>query len=341
MASTDILISTDAVEPALRNEYWREVTRPFCETAPMADEKGATLEGTMRIRTVAGLTLGSTAFNAQRYKRDRWTIARSPIDHYLVHVLVAGSIRGDFAGRDAVAAPGGICIIDLSRPYACEVDAGVRLATTVPRASIDKLLGARDLHGFALDPLLPITRLLVDYLQGLHAVSADLSASEDVAVQDALMTLLSAGLAGAGPAQDEPQSVLGRALRARTLAFIDRHLADPTLGPELLMQRFSVSRAHLYRAFADLGGIAHVIKSKRLDAAYAALVDPRNAAQPPVRIAADLGFSDTGKFRKAFIARFGMTPDEARDLESWPASITGGAPQLSHHFAAYDSGQKR
>ena len=86
MASTDILISTDAVEPALRNDYWREVTRPFCDTTPVADDKTATLEGTMRIRTVAGLTLGSTAFNAQRYKRDRWTIARSPIDLSLIHI---------------------------------------------------------------------------------------------------------------------------------------------------------------------------------------------------------------------------------------------------------------
>lgn len=341
MACTDILISTDAVEPSLRNDYWREVTRPFCETTLTAGDAAATLEGTMRIRTVAGLTLGATSFNAQRYTRDKWTIARSPLDHYLVHVLVAGSIRGDFAGRNAMAAQGGICIIDLSRPYACEVNAGVRLATTVPRAGIDKLLGSRDLHGFVLDPRLPITRLLVDYLQGLHAVSADLSASEDVAVQDALLTLLSAGLAGATPAQDEPQSVLGRALRARTLAFIETHLADPRLGPDLLMQRFSVSRAHLYRAFADLGGIANVIKRRRLDAAFTSLADPRSVTRPTARIAADSGFADTGKFRKAFAARFGMTPEEARERGIHSAAAPDDSPPLSNHFAAYGAPQKR
>lgn len=341
MACTDILISTDAVEPSLRNDYWREVTRPFCETTLAGGHGAATLEGTMRIRTVAGLTLGSTSFNAQRYTRDKRTIARSPLDHYLVHVLVAGSIRGDFAGRSARAAQGGICIIDLSRPYACEVDSGVRLATTVPRAGIDKLLGSRDLHGFVLEPRLPITRLLVNYLQGLHAVSAELSASEDVAVQDALLTLLSAGLADTAPVQDEPKSVLGRALRARTLTFIETHLADSRLGPELLMQRFSVSRAHLYRAFADLGGIANVIKSRRLDAAFASLVDPRNVTRPAARIAVDSGFTDTGKFRKAFVARFGMTPEDAREPGRHATATPDGAPPLSNHFAAYGASQKR
>lgn len=341
MAATDILISTDAVEPALRNDYWREVTRPFCETSLATDGAATTLEGTMRIRTVAGLTLGSTSFNAQRYTRDKWTIARSPLDHYLVHVLVAGSIRGDFAGRSAKATQGGICIIDLSRPYTCEVDAGVRLATTVPRAGIDKLLGARDLHGFVLDPRLPITRLLVNYLQGLHAVSAELSNTEDVAVQDALLTLLSAGMADTAPVQDEPRSVLGRALRARTLAFIETHLADPRLGPELLMQRFSVSRAHLYRAFADLGGIANVIKSRRLDAAFTSLADPRNVTRPSARIAIESGFPDTGKFRRAFVARFGMMPEEARVQGSLAAAAPDGSPPLSNHFAAYGAPQKR
>ncbi len=340
MAATDILISTDTIEPALRNDYWREVTRPFCDTTPMAGG-AATLEGTMRIRTVAGLTLGSTSFNAQRYTRDKWTIARSSLDHYLVHVLVAGSIRGDFAGRGAKAAQGGICIIDLSRPYTCEVDAGVRLATTVPRAGIDKLLGARDMHGFVLDSRLPITRLLVNYLQGLHAVSAELSTSEDVAVQEALLSLLSAGLAGTAPARDEPKSVLGRALRARTLAFIETHLADPRLGPDLLMQRFCVSRAHLYRAFAELGGIVQVIKTRRLDAVFTALADPRKATRPVARIAADCGFPDTGKFRKAFVARFGMTPQDARERGSHAAAAPDDAAPLSRHFAAYGTRQKR
>ncbi|VVD81106.1 Transcriptional activator FeaR [Pandoraea iniqua] len=335
MASVDIRISTDLIEPSLRDDYWREVTRPFVETLRSTTANAPPLEGTMLIRTVGSMTLGSTKFNAQRYVRDKRTIAQGGLDDYLIHVLAAGSIHGDFAGKDVVAAPGGICVIDLARTYTCEVDAGVRMATTVPRASIEKLLGARDLHGFVLKAGQPLTRLLVDYIQGLHAISASLSASEDIAVQDALMTLLAAGLASAPPAHAEPKSVLGRALRERLLAFIESHLTHPDLGPELLIQRFRISRAHLYRAFADDGGIVGVIRNKRLSAAYRALLDPSRAARPTAGIATDFGFSDGGKFRKAFVASFGVTPDDVREQGQYMTLPAAGAGHLSTHFAAF------
>lgn len=335
MICSETFISTDAIEHSLRDEYWRDVTRPFCETTLVSTHGAATLEGTMRLRHVGGLTLGSTTFNAQRYKRDKATIARSGLDHYLIHVVVAGSIRGNFDGRDVVAAPGGICIIDLARPYECKVDAGERLATTVPRAGIDKLLGRRDVHGLVLRAGHPMTRLLIDYLCGFHAVSGQLSASEDVAVQDALITLLSAGLSNTAPIQDEPASVLGQALRVRALAYIDRHLADPALGPDLLTQRFRVSRAHLYRVFADLGGVAQVIKSRRLDAAYASLLDPRRSMRPVSQVAADCGFRDVGRFRKAFMSRFGVASDEASKWGRSASLPTDGHNFLSRHFAVH------
>lgn len=335
MAHTDIRISTDLIEPSRRDDYWREVTRPFCETLRASHADAPPLEGTMLIRHMAGLTLGSTKFNAQRYVRDKRTIAQGGLDHYLVHVLAAGSIHGNFAGRDVVAAPGGICIIDLARTYECEVDAGMRLATTVPRAGIEKLLGGRDLHGVVLKAGQPITRLLVEYLKGLHAVSADLSASEGIAVQDALTSLLTAGLANAPLAQAEPKSVLGRALRERLLVFIEKHLSHPELGPELLTQHFRISRAHLYRAFAEDGGIVNVIRSRRLNASYRALIDPSRATWTTAKIANEFGFSDVGKFRKAFAASFGVTPDDARAQGHFVASPADGAGQLSTHFAAF------
>lgn len=335
MNCPETFISTDAIEPALRDEYWREVTRPFCETSRVSAADTATLEGSMRLRHLGGLTLGSTTFNAQRYKRDKPTIARSGLDHYLVHVLTAGSIHGDFDGRNLVAAPGGICIIDLARPYECKVDAGERLAMTIPRAGIDKLLGQRDVHGFVLPAGQPMTRMLVDYLCGFHAVAGQLSASEDIAAQDALVTLLSAGLSNAAPIQDEPKSLLGQALRARVLAYIDNHLSDPALGPDLLTQRFRVSRAHLYRIFSDLGGVTHTIKTRRLDAAYARLVDARNSMRPVNQAAADAGFRDMRRFRKAFLLRFGVTPEDAREWGSAVLPPVGGNDVLSRHFAAH------
>lgn len=338
MSCSETFFSTDTIAHSLRDEFWREITQPFCDTTLVARTGAATLEGSMRIRHLGGLTLGATAFNAQRYRRDKTRIARTGLDHYLVHVMAAGAIYGDFAGKSVRATEGSIFIIDLARPYDSQVDAGRRLATTVPRAGLERLLGARDLHGFSLPAGNAMTRLLVDYLCGFHTVVGQLSASEGVAAQDALITLLAAGLSNTPPAPDAPTSILGQALRARVLAFIDRHLMEADLGPDLLMQRFHVSRAHLYRAFVDQGGVVNVIRRKRLDAVYARLLDPRSTRRPMSRIANDFGFSDMGRFRKAFVARFGLQPDEARESGHHPSAASDDSNFLSRHFALHQKG---
>lgn len=337
MAYADIFISTDSIEHSGRDDFWREITRPVCETTRVKSAGNAPLAGTMRVRAVGGLTLGSTTFNAQHYVRDKRVIAQGGLDHYLLQVLTAGTIRGDFAGRDVAADPGDICIIDLARTYESEVDAGARLTTAVPRADLEKVLGRRELHGLVLKAGQPLTRLLIDYLQGLHAVSAQLSPSEAIAAHDALVTLLAASLSGAPAARPEARSELNLALRERMHAFIESHLTHPDLGPELLMQRFRISRAHLYRAFAEDGGIVGAIRDQRLHAAYRALIDPRKAARSAAGIAGDFGFSNLAKFQKAFVARFGITPDEARQQGRSVASATDDDAVLSNHFAAYDT----
>lgn len=334
MAYADIFISTDSIEQTGRDDFWREVTRPVCETTRVKSAGNTPLEGTMLVRPIGGLTLGSTTFNAQHYVRDKRIIAQGGLDHYLLQVLVAGSIKGNFAGRDVAAAPGDICVIDLARTYESEVDAGARLTTAVPRKDLEKMLGRRDLHGLVLKAGQPLTRLLIDYLHGLHSVSAELSASEAIAAHDALITLLAAGLTGAPVVQPEAKSELNLALRERMLAFIENHLTHPDLGPELLMQRFRISRAHLYRAFAGNGGIVGVIRDKRLHAAFRALIDPRKALRSAAGIAGDFGFSNAAKFQKAFLTRFGITPDEARQQGRSVASATDDA-DLSNHFATY------
>jgi AraC-like DNA-binding protein len=337
MAYSNIFINTDAIDQSQRDDFWREVTRPVCDTTRVTSAGDTSLEGTMLVRPVGGLTLGSTTFNAQHYVRDKRIIAQGGLDHYLLQVLVAGSIKGDFAGRDVAAAPGDICVIDLARTYKSEVDSGARLTIAIPRKDLEKVLGNRDLHGLVLKAGQPLTRLLVDYLQGLHKVSGELSPSEGIAAHDALVTLLAAGFTGAPTLQAGPKSELNLALRERILTFIENHLTSLDMGPELLMQRFRISRAHLYRAFAEDGGIVSVIRDKRLHAAFRALIDPRKATRSAAAIAGDFGFSNPTKFHKTFVTRFGITPDEAREQGRSVASATEESDGLSHHFAAYDT----
>src|SRR5690606_35249941 len=83
---------------------------------------------------------------------------------------------------------------------------------------------------------------------------------------------------------------------------------------------FRVSRSHLYRAFVMDGGVATVIRDKRLDCAYRILISQSGKPVSFKEIAYRCGFHNGTQFTKAFKVRFGMSPKDARIM---------GAPLLS------------
>ena len=75
-------------------------------------------------------------------------------------------------------------------------------------------------------------------------------------------------LLGRGAAHLEQGSSHTVLLRRRMLDFVELHLTSPEIGPIVLMKQFNISRAHLYRMFASEGGVARIIRERRLDRSY-------------------------------------------------------------------------
>ncbi|PRA80576.1 AraC family transcriptional regulator [Ochrobactrum sp. MYb29] len=308
----DILISTDMVEKSLRSDFWREASRPFYETTPLIGSNGGALEGTIKSREVAGLTFASVSFNDQRYKRDRRIIAWSGLDQILVAVVTGGKIAGDFASTHITAQTGDICILDLTQTLQCEVSAGGTLSALIPRGMLAKATGYSNLHGLVLKAQLPMVKLLTAYLEGLSSLKEHLSNDEIGAIQDSLVTILAAALRGQRTERDDGLPPLSIALRQRVLDFVDQNIDNPDLTLSLILQRFSVSRTHLYRAFVEDGGIANQILGRRLDAAFFELTRTDSQPRSIAKIAFAYGFSSTSYFARCFRTRFGLMPKEAR-----------------------------
>ncbi|MBO9695206.1 MAG: helix-turn-helix domain-containing protein [Sphingopyxis sp.] len=308
----EILVSTDLVEDRLRSDFWREATRPFYETTPLAGSASPQLEGTIRSRQAAGLWFGSITFNAQRYNRDRRIIAWSDLDQYLVAVVAGGGLSGDFAGASVTARSGDICVLDLTQTVQSDVTAGGMFSTLIPRPVLARATGYANLHGLVLKAHLPMTKLLTAYLGGLSDFGNQTSDDEAAAVEEALVTILTAALRGEQPDGTGDLRPLSMALRQRALDFIDSNIHNPDLSPDYILRRFHVSRAHLYRAFAEDGGISSVIRDRRLDAAFLELTRTDVAARSVTEIAFALGFTNASHFLRRFRERFGLTPSEAR-----------------------------
>lgn len=330
----EVFISTELVEEDQRTDLWREISRPMFEALPHPDDIDLFLSGSVRAVPVGSLMTARSIFNRQRYNKDRRFILSSGLDSYLVQLVTSGELAGDFNGVRASAGPGDILILDLSQPLKNQVTEGSRINIVIPRQPLEKAVNGRNLHGTVLKRHWPVTQLVMTYLTGLHSVGTQLSTFEADAAHEAAVTLMAAALKNDELEAAGSHSVLKIALQQRIVTFIDQNINLPDLSPETIMRRFHVSRSHLYRTFADHGGIAKVLRDKRLDAAFVELTRRDSAALSITEISYRFGFSSSNQFLRGFRARFGITPSQARqERQALHLEKAEGSAHLLNYFA--------
>ncbi|MDH7794954.1 MULTISPECIES: helix-turn-helix domain-containing protein [unclassified Beijerinckia] len=309
MATDEVILSTNMVEPGLRTELCREMSRPFFEATPLAG-RPAPLELSIRSQMIDRVMVADSLHGQQQYYRDRRRILKSGLDQYFLRLFRTGTHEGACEDRMMSAGPGDIILFDLARPFEGRVDQGSMLSLLLPRAPIDRATRGRDLHGLILKAGAPMTQFLTDFMVSFSALAAETADTSSQAIEEAATTLIGTCFVQEAPKAHDP--ALAHVLRHRLLRFIDANLSSPKLGPALLMHRFQVSRAHLYRMFAAEGGVATIIREKRLDAAFHTLSTPQSGSRSITQIADGLGFSSSTQFHRAFRARFSLTPNQAR-----------------------------
>jgi AraC-like DNA-binding protein len=94
--------------------------------------------------------------------------------------------------------------------------------------------------------------------------------------------------------------------------YIDRNLAAPELGVDMIARNFGLSRASLYRLFEPIGGISGYIRKQRLGRAFQEITTAKKADHRIGPIAYRLGFANINSFNRAFRDRYGVSPREAR-----------------------------
>ncbi len=333
MMAKDVFISTAMVEAEHRTEFWRAAAGPIFEPSPIPQEWNVPLEGILRARPFGSLVVGSTTFNNQRFNRDRRNIVQGGLDYYFIQIAVSGGMRGDFNGINVKADSGDILIADLAQTLRSETEAGYRASVLINRKLLEKAVGFRNLHGVVLKADWPMTRYLVTCLGGLFDLAPSLSDTQAASIEEAVIALLAAALKGAGVERPEDTSPLSLVLRQRVLEFMEQNIHTPELSPEFIQRRFHVSRAHLYRTFANDGGVAKVLRDMRLDAAFLELTKAERSTRSIAEIAFSLGFSSSNQFLRGFRARFGMTPTEAREERFALQSTTQPKPDLLAYFS--------
>jgi AraC-like DNA-binding protein len=317
---------TTGLDEATAFATWSAVLAPLFE--PRAAGPGKkTPTGSASGVIIGSIIIAKVAFTAQDFVRTAERIAVTP-DHLLLHLYMTGGFNGEITGQQTTIGPGKVAMIDLAHPVNTRAFASSTISLIVPRMLLSDV--PLDKMKPRLDPFR--NDLLAAHIRSLQERSAQLTEDDVEATVAETVVFLKRLLTATPDDKLEAQKQADETILALTEAAIRDNLASPDLSPEWLAQKLEISRASLYRVFADHGGIMKYVQERRLLAVQAALSDPLEMRRLS-KLAADLGFSSEAHFSRSFRARFGVTASAYRKSQREASStVQLTSPEVVQHW---------
>ena len=228
-------------------------------------------------------------------------------DGYLFVFLRDGSWSGDADGVSLIAGPGELIVIDLTRPMTADTTDVDSVTVVVSRNAIEAAMPEPPaVHGQVLGGA--AGRLLAEHLLSLVHHLPAIEEKVAPAVIQATVSLIAASFASI-VAPSEPRAAAS--VRHKARVHINQNLTSRDLSAAAISRKLAIGRSALYRAFAPLGGVRAYLRKRRLEAAHALLIDPKEP-RSITEIAYAFHFVSMSHFSRAFRSRFGYSPRQAR-----------------------------
>jgi len=300
--------STKGLRRLERIELWEQHNAQALVGLTCRSIDGSPLEATQVNLQLPRLQFARVGANPHIIERTTEHIAHSGTDGVALYF----SLYGDafFYHQDGVQLqqPGTLLVCDVNQPFLRGFAHGLQeYVLTVPRAVFEgeverRLPSAPLVLSFADTPGGDVHAAALARL--IHRALASPDREALAATEESALDLLRSMLTPEGAHSSA-------AHRRAAIAFIRRHLADPTLSVSRVAHAIGVSERHLARAFGETGaGVARTILDMRLELARETL---ESAAAPAVHdVAAACGFVSAAHFSRVFRERYGLTPSEAR-----------------------------
>jgi AraC-like DNA-binding protein len=303
-----VVVDTEVVPPEERFGLWADESARVFEPMRVTSPRPHGFRGRATAHALGPLTVFRVAADPSAIHRTPALITRSDPQWLQVSLQLRGRCRVEQDGRSVVAGPGDLVTWESSRPYTVEALTPFELLNVycpehLLRPHTDSLYALTATHvpfgGVARGLLSEIARGLDDATIG----------PGDVAVAESVLALVRGMHTRRLRAEETPADLL----RAQVRTYIADHLADSELGPEAIARAHHISRSYLDRLFEDQPRtVTESIRDARLERTRRDLADPRLADRTVLAIAVSWGFSSAAHFSRAFRARYGMSPSDAR-----------------------------
>jgi AraC-like DNA-binding protein len=299
--------STLDVAPEERFEFWRDMVRLHFVPLRIEPLGDGAFDGTVRMRSVADLSVARITADSMLAARGWRHIERSPAEEYFIALHLSGVAVAHQDGRRATLRRGDLALLDSSRPYRIEFHGARRfdhLIVRIPRAALESRCDSLgQATAIAMEARSDAARLVSSPLTALVA------ARDGADFVDPVLDLLARALGRAAGARAAPRSRAERDLE-RVKRYALAHLGDPRLAPARVAAACSISVRQLHRLFEreQATTFGAFVREQRLRRCRADLADPRLESLAIAEIAARHGLPGAPSFTRAFTRRYGMGP---------------------------------
>lgn len=328
--------SLSALHPSQRFDAWRESLGVIFEVNPEKVRNVEAFDAHVESFMLDGLVFNRVRSHGQPLSRPVSRYVGDGLDHYMIQLFVEGSSEIPRRGNSVQAGGKALICIDLAERFESIADDFDLLNVIIPRRRLSGLLKSPDsLQTMMLDTQTGSGRLLADYMKSLFHARAGLAAAEEPVAANTLIQLAAAAFNAAPVMDRDPPEWADHAIALKARQMIREDLDNPDLTPSLIAARLGISRARLYRAFSEIGGVNEAIRELRLRRCFADLVSPAHDTLTVSEIAYRWGFYDPSHFARAFRARFGMSASEARSRQAASLTRTDGRNLLDRSYEAW------
>lgn len=314
-----VVLSTDAIAPHERFEFWHDVVgEKFVEmNFDFLPGRARPFNGRIVLYSQGALGLGEVIAESHLAIRDRRMLARATEEAIIVLLQREGTSRFAQDGRQAELTAGSLCVCDTTRPF--EMALTSRIRHTVVRFAGPRIRRlVPDIERFAAQAIRcdrGAGAIFSDAVDALRRESEGLDPQAAGDVGDAFMHLLAAALHARadGP---RPDAGLKGYHRQRVKAYLRQHLRDPGLTVDSIARGVGLSSRYLHEVFAAEGiAIMKWVWQERLERCRQELAMTVRERRRISDVALAWGFSDAAHFSRAFRQRFDVSPrDYRRDV---------------------------
>ncbi|RDK00783.1 AraC family transcriptional regulator [Paraburkholderia lacunae] len=266
-----------------------------------------------------------------RYDIGEFRISDTYTDHVVIERTVARISRDNVRGigftifldgaahlattlarkREYPVCGGSVLATDFEQPIRLQRQACRYITLVVPANLLRHVFSDPwAIHGRALEPSRPATRLIVERARTL-VENLRYMPFEDAHRRLAGLIELIADAFGEEAGLSGSKRAVGRALMFEyTRRYVRANLHGYELSPDSVVESLGLSRSTIYRLFEHEGGLGAFIRHLRLRAAADELVRFPNV--PIKDVGYSVGFKSASDFTRAFRRAYEMTPQEMR-----------------------------